>query len=118
MKEAILRHRCSLYWLEELDLSYCNLKEGGITIETFHRLLLQVLNISRNNFCKLPPNISNFSKLRILKMSHCKLLLEIPELPSNLQEIDAHGYPSLVLLQRQNQLMHSLLNCFKSDIQV
>ena len=69
MKEAILRHSCNLYLLEELDLSYCNLKEGGITIETFHLPSLQVLNLSGNNFCKLPPNISNFSKLRILKMS-------------------------------------------------
>lgn len=108
----------SLCWLEELDLSYCNLKEGGIAREVFHLPPLQVLNLSGNNFCKIPPNIGKCSKLRILKMSHCKLLLEIPELPSSLREIDAHGCPLLLPLQRQTQLLHSLLNCFKSDIQV
>ena len=118
MPGAILTGGCSLYWLEELDLSYCNLKEGGIASEVFHLPSLQVLNLSGNNICKVPSNISNLSKLRILKMNHCKLLLEIPELPSSLREIDGHGCPSLLPLQRQTQLLHSLLNCFKSDIQV
>ena len=30
MTEVILTDDGSLYWLEELDLSYCNLEEGGI----------------------------------------------------------------------------------------
>ena len=118
MTEVILTDDCSLYWLEELDLSYCNLEEGGITSEVFHLPSLQMLNLSGNNFWKIPPNISKLSKLRILKMSNCKLLLEIPELPSSIREIDAHGCPNLLPLQRQTQLFHSLLNCLKSDIQV
>lgn len=118
VEKAICSDSWSLCWLEELDLSYCNLKEGGIAREVFHLPPLQVLNLSGNNFCKIPPNIGKCSKLRILKMSHCKLLLEIPELPSSLREIDAHGCPLLLPLQRQTQLLHSLLNCFKSDIQV
>ena len=118
MEKAIRRDSWSLCWLEELDLSYCNLKEGGIAREVFHLPPLQVLNLSGNNFFRIPPNIGKCSKLRILKMSHCKLLLEIPELPSSLREIDAHGCPLLLPLQRQAQLLHSLLNCFKSDIQV
>lgn len=118
MEKAICSDSWSLCWLEELDLSYCNLKEGGIAREVFHQPPLQVLNLSGNNFCVIPPNIGKCSKLRILKMSHCKLLLQIPELPSSLREIDAHGCPLLLPLQRQTQLLHSLLNCFKSDIQV
>ena len=118
MMEVIMTDDCGLYWLEELDLSHCNLEDGGITSEVFHLPSLQVLNLSGNNFWKIPPNISNLSKLRILKMSHCKLLLEIPELPSSIREIDAHGCPNLLPLQRQTQLFHSLLNCLKSDIQV
>ena len=118
MEKAIRSDSWSLCWLEELDLSYCNLKEGGIAREVFHLPPLQVLNLSGNNFFRIPPNIGKCSKLRILKMSHCKLLLEIPELPSSLREIDAHGCPLLLPLQRQAQLLHSLLNCFKSDIQV
>ena len=118
MREVILTGGCCLYLLEELDLSYCHLKEGGITSEFFHLPSLQLLNLSGNYICKIPPNISKLSKLRILKFSHCKLLLEIPVLPSNLREIDAHGCPSLLPLQRQTQLLQSLLNCLKSDIQV
>ena len=118
MTEVILSDDCSLYWLEELDLSYCNLEEGGITSEVFHLPSLQVLNLSGNNFLKIPPNISNLSKLKILKMSHCKLLLEIPDLPSSIREIDAHGCAYLLPLRWHSQLFHSLLNCLKSDIQV
>ena len=77
-----------------------------------------MLNLSGNNFNEIPPNISNLCMLRILKMSHCKWLLEIPELPPSLREIDVHGCPLLLPLQSQTKLLQSLLDCFKSDIQV
>ena len=116
-KDANLSDSCILYGLEELDLSYCNLAQG-ITRQVCNLPSLQLLNLSGNNFNKIPPNISNLCKLRILKMSHCKWLLEIPELPSSLREIDVHGCPSLLPLQSHTKLLQSLLDCFKSDIQV
>ena len=116
-KDANLSDSCILYGLEELDLSYCNLTQG-ITRQVCNLPSLQVLNLSGNNFNEIPPNISNLCMLRILKMSHCKWLLEIPELPSSLREIDVHGCPSLLPLQSQTKLLQSLLDCFKSDIHV
>ena len=116
-KDANLSDSYILYGLEELDLSYCNLTQG-VTRQVCNLPSLQVLNLSGNNFNEIPPNISNLCMLRILKMSHCKRLLEIPELPSSLREIDVHGCPSLLPLQSQTKLLQSLLDCFKSDIQV
>ena len=97
-KDANLSDSCILYGLEELDLSYCNLAQG-ITRQVCNLPSLQVLNLSGNNFCKTPSHICNLCKLRILKMNHCKWLLEIPELPSS-------------------KSLQSLLDCFKSDIHV
>ena len=116
-KDGNLSDSCILYGLEELDFSYCNLKQG-ITRQVCNLRSLQVLNLSGNNFCKTPSHISNLCKLRILKINHCKWLLEIPELPPSLREIDVHGCPSLLLLQSRTKLLQSLLDCFKSDIQV
>ena len=116
-KDANLSDSCILYGLEQLDLRYCNLAQG-ITRQVCNLPSLQVLNLSGNNFCKTPSHISNLCKLRILKMNHCEWLLEIPELPSSLREIDVHGCPSLLPLQSQTKLLQSLLDCFKSDIHV
>ncbi|RVW11952.1 hypothetical protein CK203_091835 [Vitis vinifera] len=38
----------------------------------------------------IPSGISQLCKLRYLDISHCKMLQDIPELPSSLREIDAH----------------------------
>lgn len=61
--------------LEKLDLSYCDGMEGAIFSD-----------------------IGQFYKRRELNISHCKLLQEIPELPSTLREIDAHDCTALETL--------------------
>lgn len=57
---------------------------------------LERLSLSGNDkiIC-LPENISLLSKLKWLDLKYCTELLSIPELPPNLQYLDAHGCESL-----------------------
>ena len=63
-KDGNLSDSCILYGLEELDFSYCNLKQG-ITRQVCNLPSLQVLNLSGNNFRKTPSHISNLCKLSV-----------------------------------------------------
>ncbi|EFH50119.1 predicted protein [Arabidopsis lyrata subsp. lyrata] len=57
---------------------------------------LRYLCLSRNEkICRLPENISQFSRLKWLDMKYCKSLTYLPKLPPNLQCLDAHGCSSL-----------------------
>ncbi|KAG2238461.1 hypothetical protein Bca52824_092303 [Brassica carinata] len=57
---------------------------------------LQRLCLSGNDtIILLPGYISLLSQLKWLDLKHCKNLLSIPELPPNLQCLDAHGCESL-----------------------
>ncbi|KAG2238465.1 hypothetical protein Bca52824_092307 [Brassica carinata] len=57
---------------------------------------LQRLCLSGNdNINYLPDNISLLSQLKWLDLRYCKNLVSIPELPSNLECLDAHGCKSL-----------------------
>lgn len=81
--------------LEKLDLSYCDGMEGAIFSD-----------------------IGQFFKPRELNIIHCKLLHEIPELPSTLREIDAHDCTALeTLFSPSSPLWSSLLKLLKSATQ-
>ncbi|KAH0747736.1 hypothetical protein KY285_009393 [Solanum tuberosum] len=75
--------------LEILDLSYCNLIDGGLPedIECLHSL--KELNLSGNNFEHLPGNIAQFVSLKTLDLSHCDRLTQLPEFPQQLNTINA-----------------------------
>ena len=71
------------------------LDETGIK-EMPYILSLRRLCLSRNEkICRLPENISKFSRLKWLDMKYCKSLTYLPKLPPNLQCLDAHGCSSL-----------------------
>ncbi|RVW62925.1 TMV resistance protein N [Vitis vinifera] len=107
-----------LYSLEEVDLSYCNLAEGGIPSEICYLSSLQALYLKGNHFSSIPSGISQLSKLKIIDLSHCEMLQQIPELPSSLRVLDAHGCIRLESLSSpQSLLLSSLFKCFKSEIQ-
>ncbi|XP_034676940.1 disease resistance protein RPV1-like [Vitis riparia] len=120
---AILSDISCLYSLQRLNLSHCNLVEGEIPIEICHLSMLKVLDLSSNHFSSLPARISQLSELRVLRLRHCKMLQEIPELPSSLRDIDAHGCACLKTLSSsaslpwKRQLWCSLFNCLKSEVQ-
>lgn len=111
--------------LRELDISDCNLMEGAVPFDICNLSSLETLNLSRNNFFSLPAGISKLSKLRFLSLNHCKSLLQIPELPSSIIEVNAQYCSSLNTILTpssvcNNQpvcrwLVFTLPNCFNLD---
>ncbi|CAN6806173.1 unnamed protein product [Brassica oleracea] len=100
--------------LQELILSDCSKLKSfpkvGANMERLEILLLdgtaikELPNIfslrriclSKNEkICRLPENISLFSRLKWLDMKYCNSVTNIPKLPPNLQCLDAHGCSSL-----------------------
>ena len=64
-------------------------------------------------------SIIQLSELRVLDLSHCQKLLQIPELPQSLRFLDAHGCPCLETLSSpSSSLGFSLFKCFKAAIEV
>ena len=106
--------------LKVLDLSGCHLMEGAIPSDIWCLFSLISLSLSENNILRIPVGIIHLSQLRELRMNHCPMLEEIPELPTSLRSIEAHGCPCLETLSTlpKHLLWSYLLNCFKSQIQV
>lgn len=57
--------------------------------------LMEQLNVSWNNFTRLPGTVSLLSHLKHLNLSKCVFLKELPELPSLIQVLKADGCRSL-----------------------
>ncbi|KAJ9701189.1 hypothetical protein PVL29_006505 [Vitis rotundifolia] len=111
--------RSLLRCLKELDVGGCNLMEGAIPSDLWCLFSLESLNVSENNIRCMPVGIIQLSQLDILRMNHCLMLEEIPELQLSLRWIGAHGCPCLETLSSDpmHLLWSYLLNCFKSQIQ-
>ncbi|KAJ0763444.1 putative TIR domain, P-loop containing nucleoside triphosphate hydrolase [Helianthus annuus] len=87
-------------FLRKLDLSWCKLGDGDIPSEIFCELLnLQVLDLSRNNFSRLHSSISQLPGLKLLNLSHCINLVELPDLPSSIAILHAEGCDSLEIVR-------------------
>ncbi|KAG5574219.1 hypothetical protein H5410_054353 [Solanum commersonii] len=74
--------------LEELDLSYCNLKDGGLPEDIGCLSSLKKLYLRGNNFEHLPQSISKLSALEYLNLSDCKRLTQLPEDIGSLSSLD------------------------------
>ena len=116
METRVLDHIFRLSSLKELDLSNCSLMVGGIPNDIIHLSSLQALDLSGTNIPYMPTSISHLSKLKFLGLSHCKQLQGSLELPSSVRFLDAHD--CFESLSWQIWLWGSLINCFKSEIQV
>ena len=101
--------------LLSLSLSNCNLMEGEILNHIWQLSSLEKLSLDRNHFSSLPAGISQLSNLKGLKLSHCKNLLQIPELPSSVQFLDAHCSDG-ISSRPSVPPIRSLINCFKSEL--
>ncbi|KAL9818109.1 putative leucine-rich repeat domain superfamily [Arabidopsis thaliana] len=66
---------------------------------------LQSLCLSRNNIENLPGSIKKLHHLKSLYLKHCKNLISLPVLPSNLQYLDAHGFISLETVSKPMTLL-------------
>ncbi|XP_009778705.1 TMV resistance protein N-like [Nicotiana tabacum] len=78
--------------LEDLDLSECNLIDGGLPEDVGSLSSLKELDLSRNNFEHLPRSIAQLGALQSLNLSNCERLTQLPELPPelNLLHVDCH----------------------------
>ena len=106
--------------LNRTYLTGCNLMEGAIPTDLWCLSSLQILDLSENNICRIPVGITQLPMLKELMVNHCLMLKEIPELPSRLRSIQAHGCPCLETLSSDptHLLWSSLLNNFKLEIKV
>ncbi|KAJ9697377.1 hypothetical protein PVL29_009273 [Vitis rotundifolia] len=102
--------------LEQLDVSGCSLMAGAIPDDLWCLFSLVSLDVSGNNIDCIPGGIIHLSQLCELRMNHCLMLKEIPELPSSLRRIEAFGCPLLETLSSdaKHPLWSSLHNCLKS----
>ncbi|XP_049372092.1 uncharacterized protein LOC125837001 [Solanum verrucosum] len=97
--------------LEKLDLSYCNLKDGGLPEDIGSLSSLKELNLEGNNFELLPQSIAQLGSLQSLTLLHCKRLTQLPEFPQQLDTITADwSYDSICnsLFQNIPSLQHDI----------
>nr|XP_033512139.1 TMV resistance protein N-like isoform X5 [Nicotiana tomentosiformis] len=78
--------------LVHLNLSDCNLIDGGLPEDIGSLSSLKELYLNGNNFEHLPRSIAQLGALRILDLKECKRLTQLPELPPELNElhVDCH----------------------------
>ncbi|OMP01233.1 hypothetical protein CCACVL1_03135 [Corchorus capsularis] len=81
--------------LRQLNLRGRNLCDSEIAIDFRSFQFLRGLNLGGNNFCNLPVGISDHPTLTDLKLSDCKSLQSIEELPQNLETLEAEQCTSI-----------------------
>ncbi|KAM5551813.1 hypothetical protein ABKV19_026592 [Rosa sericea] len=108
-----------LYNLTYLNLSNCNLGEGAFANEFGYFPSLVTLNLSGNNFVRVPSGIRLLSKLENFNLENCKGLQDLSDLPSNSRlDLRADGCTSLKYLfdasnlNRLNKSYFNFINCF------
>ncbi|KAM5550128.1 TMV resistance protein N [Rosa sericea] len=105
--------------LTDLNISNCNLGDAAFAnFACFPSLV--ALNLSGNNFVKLPPSIRSCFKLQNINLENCKTLQELSGLPSNSKlDVRADGCSSLEMLfdvsnfNRLEKSYFNFINCFK-----
>ena len=81
--------------LTTMNLSYCNLSDESMPDEFCRLSSLRSLDLTGNNFVRLPSSISKLSKLEFLYLNWCKKLQWLPELPPSIAVLDASNCASL-----------------------
>ncbi|OIT00998.1 tmv resistance protein n [Nicotiana attenuata] len=70
--------------LEILNLSDCNVTDGGLPEDIGSLSSLKKLCLNGNNFEHLPQSIAQLGALRYLNLTECERLTQLPELPPEL----------------------------------
>ncbi|KAM5584378.1 disease resistance protein RPV1 [Rosa sericea] len=114
--QLLLSRLCNL---TDLNISNCNLGDKSFAnFGCFPSLV--ALNLSGNNFVKLPPSMRSCFKLQNINLENCKTLQELSGLPSNSKlDVRAGGCSSLEMLfdvsnfKRLEKSYFNFINCFK-----
>ncbi|KAL5540922.1 hypothetical protein UlMin_044898 [Ulmus minor] len=94
-------HSCHL---NNLDLSYCGILEISDSISSLSSL--KRLDLRGNVIETIPTSIKQLSKLKLLKVTNCKNLQSLPELPLSLDVLYACGCTSLEIVKSsRNELV-------------
>ena len=115
MEEGIPGDTWNLSSLRKLFLRNCNLMGGGIVNHICHLSSLRELDLQGSHFSSIHAGLYRLSNLRILSLSHCRSLQQIPELPSSLRIFDAHGSESISSTPSFLKF-HAMVNWFKSGL--
>ncbi|KAD2804055.1 hypothetical protein E3N88_37432 [Mikania micrantha] len=83
------------FFLRKLDLSRCDLGDGDIPSDMSGLLNLQVLHLCGNQFSRLDSRLSRIPCLKLLNLSSCTKLVELPNLPSSIAILQAEECDSL-----------------------
>ncbi|KAD2804046.1 hypothetical protein E3N88_37423 [Mikania micrantha] len=82
-------------FLRQLDLSWCDLGDGDIPSDISGLFNLQVLYLCGNKFSRLDSRLSRIPCLKLLNLSWCTKLVELPDLPSSIAILQAEDCDSL-----------------------
>ncbi|KAK4714501.1 hypothetical protein R3W88_020408 [Solanum pinnatisectum] len=84
-----------------LDLSDCNITDGGVLSNLGFLPSLEELNLDGNNFSIIPAaSISRLTRLEVLALAGCRRLESLPELPPSIKEIYADECTSLMSIDQ------------------
>ncbi|XP_018506279.2 disease resistance protein RPV1 [Pyrus x bretschneideri] len=92
-----------LHSLRELNLSACHLRDYAIPKDLGSLISLQDLNLRGNDFLRLP-SLTGLSKLETLRLSGCRKLQTIPDLPTNLKFLYAFDCPALGIVPKFSEM--------------
>jgi Leucine-rich repeat (LRR) protein len=89
----LLEQDVDLKYLRKLNLSGCGILEVPKSLGCLTSL--EALDLSGNNFVRLPTNISELYELQYLGLRYCRRLGSLQKLPPRLAKLDAHSCTSL-----------------------
>ncbi|PPR91335.1 hypothetical protein GOBAR_AA29349 [Gossypium barbadense] len=106
--------------LTRLNLRDCNLFEGDIPSDISRLSSLIDLDLGGNNFISIPSCVTRISKLDFLRLSDCRALKSLPELPTSIGGVRINGCPSLEIVANPSKVCNSSyysnivgVNCFR-----
>ncbi|TYG47750.1 hypothetical protein ES288_D11G365800v1 [Gossypium darwinii] len=99
--------------LRRLSLRDCNLCEGDIPRDISGLSSLKHLDLGGNNFISIPISLTRLSELQFLRLSYCKMLKSLPEIPTRLGQVSLDGCSSLEVCNLVDSAAFRAINCFK-----
>ncbi|XP_040960358.1 disease resistance-like protein DSC1 [Gossypium hirsutum] len=77
---------------------------------------LRRLNLKGNNFISIPASIIRLSKLYSIRLSDCKMLKSLPELPTSIEDVWIDGCSSLEVVASPSKVCNLVDSAFISAI--